>query len=198
MIIDEKLLKSFGAQLITFAKGDYVFIAHAYPQNYYQIKSGSLKITSDNFGFSEFIHWIAGVGDPVGETFLSTQGHYTVNAVALETITVFALTRASFYELIKDYPESLVKLYQHTCKHINHQQTLVNKLAYSDSRSIIITVIDNLKIDAKKFKRYQYQIPYTRKQLATMTGLRTETVVRTIKQLHSEGFVDIIDGKVFY
>ncbi|MBW7674308.1 Crp/Fnr family transcriptional regulator [Chryseobacterium chendengshani] len=198
MIIDEQLLKAHGAQIITLEKDEYLISTHTYPYNYYQIKSGSLKITSDKIGLNEFIHQISGIGDPVGETFLFSESLYTVNAVALSQITVYALGRDEFYKLLEKNPETTVKLYEYTCLHINYHQILMNKVAYSDSRNRIMAVIDYLKIKEKKFRRFQYEIPYTRKQLAGMTGLRTETVVRIVKLMEKENFVKIVDGKIFY
>ena len=37
----------------------------------------------------------------------------------------------------------------------------------------------------------------TRQQLANMTGLRVETIIRTMKQMEKEGKLNIIRGKVF-
>ena len=198
MIIDEQLLNIHGAQLLTLEKDEYLISTHTYPHHYYQIKSGSLKVTSDKIGLNEFIHQISGIGDPVGETFLFSESLYTINANALSQMTVYVLGRNKFFELLEKNPETTVKLYEYTCIHINYHQTLINKIAYGDSRSRIIAVIDNLKIKEKKFRRFQYEIPYTRKQLAAMTGLRTETVVRSIKFKEKENLVKIVDGKIFY
>ena len=37
----------------------------------------------------------------------------------------------------------------------------------------------------------------TRQQIANMTGLRVETVIRTIRHLNEIGSLDIVNGKVF-
>jgi CRP-like cAMP-binding protein len=42
------------------------------------------------------------------------------------------------------------------------------------------------------------KIKLTRQQIADMTGLRVETVIRTIKQLEEKGEVTIEKGKVYY
>ncbi len=198
MIINEKILRAYGAQLITLEKEEYLFIAQTYPQKYYQMETGTLKITSGKIGLTEFIHRISGSGDPVGETFLYSDSLYTVNAIALSQITVYALDRAAFNELVDKHPETIIKLYQHTCQDMNYQQALMNKTAFGDPQSRIIIVINQLKIRSKQLGRFQYELPYTRKRLASMTGLRTETVIKTLKLMEKENVVKIIDGKVFY
>lgn len=42
------------------------------------------------------------------------------------------------------------------------------------------------------------QIPYTRQELANLTGLRIETVIRTLRKLNETQKVDIINHKVYF
>jgi len=198
MIIDEKLLKSYGAQLITLEKDQYLLHSHTFPQNYYQIKSGSVKIASDKNNNNEFIHQFLGRGDPVAETFLLSETLYTINAIALSKVTVFVLSRDKFLDLLGKHAEVVMKLYQFNCQYVNYQRELLNLVAYSDPKSKIIAVIDYFKKLEKSLQPFQYEIPYTRKQLASLTGLRTETVIRTVKLLEKENSVKIVEGKIFY
>jgi CRP-like cAMP-binding protein len=41
-------------------------------------------------------------------------------------------------------------------------------------------------------------VPFTRQQLADMTGLRVETVVRSIKAMEHKGVLEIEDGKILW
>ena len=40
-------------------------------------------------------------------------------------------------------------------------------------------------------------IKLTRKEISHSTGLRIETVIRTIKKMEKEGKLEIINGKIF-
>lgn len=198
MIINENLLKAHGAKLITLEKDEYLLRTHASPKNYYQIKNGSLKITSNTVGNNEFIHQLLGRGDPIGETFLSSETFYTINAIALSDMNIYVVSRERFFQLLEKHPEIINKLYEFSCQYINHQRKIINLIAYSDPRSKIIAVIDYLKKSQEHFELFQYEIPYTRKQLASLTGLRTETVIRVVKLMEKEKSVKIVDGKIFY
>ncbi|KPH14825.1 Crp/Fnr family transcriptional regulator [Chryseobacterium sp. ERMR1:04] len=197
MIIKERLLKTHGAHLITLEKGEYLLRPETYAQYYYQIKRGSLKIASDKIGSNEFIHQILGRGEPVGETYLCAETFYTINAIALSSMDIYAISREKFFELLEKNPEIIIKLYQFTSLYINHQRKLINLMAYGDPRSKIIAVISYLKSVEELLEPFDYEVPYTRKQLASLTGLRTETVIRTVKLLEKENFVKIVDGKIF-
>ncbi|MEF9477343.1 helix-turn-helix domain-containing protein [Chryseobacterium sp. 1B4] len=43
-----------------------------------------------------------------------------------------------------------------------------------------------------------YQVFLTRQQIASLTGLRVETVIRTIKKLQNLGILLVINSKIFY
>jgi len=198
MIINEKLLQTYGAQMLTFKKDEYLIASGSSPKNYYQVVSGNLKITSGNSGHNEFIHQLISIGDPVGETFLFADNLYTINAVALNSVTVYALSRSNFDKLLAKHPEMRVRLYEYAVQCINYERQLMNKMAYSGPREKIIIILDYLKRTQKQYQSLPYEVPCTRKQLASLAGLRTETVVRTIKLMEKENSVKIVEGKVYY
>ena len=56
----------------------------------------------------------------------------------------------------------------------------------------------NLYADYKEGKEEKMVIELTRKELSNMTGLRIETIIRTIKKMEKDGKLKIVNGKVFY
>ena len=48
-----------------------------------------------------------------------------------------------------------------------------------------------------KTEKFSYEIPLTRQQLASLTALRVETVIRTVKKLEKDGALKIINRKIF-
>ncbi|WP_120213810.1 helix-turn-helix domain-containing protein [Epilithonimonas arachidiradicis] len=44
---------------------------------------------------------------------------------------------------------------------------------------------------------FDFEIPYTRKQLAALIGLRVETIIRAIKSLESQNKLLIVGGKIY-
>lgn len=55
-----------------------------------------------------------------------------------------------------------------------------------------------LKQYHKLTEAFSYQIPYTRLEIASLTALRVETVIRVFKRMESDNIVKIINGKIFY
>ena len=63
-------------------------------------------------------------------------------------------------------------------------------------------VCDGIYLNYYKNKSHQlsvhpYKVTFTRQQLADMTGLRVETVIRVIKKLSENGKLNIDRGKVY-
>jgi CRP/FNR family transcriptional regulator, cyclic AMP receptor protein len=44
--------------------------------------------------------------------------------------------------------------------------------------------------------KHEYVVPFTRQQLADMSGLRVETVIRTIKKMEGDGKLKIVGRKI--
>ncbi|MCY0976940.1 Crp/Fnr family transcriptional regulator [Chryseobacterium wangxinyae] len=197
MIINEKLLTAYDAELITLTKDKHLFSVDGIPDHYFQVKSGCMKLTSDKKGNNQFIHGFAYAGDPVGETFLFSESHYSINAVALNQCNIYVLSKTKFKELIKDYSGLMYRLLHYISENDVYRMTLINKIAYGEPRTKIVTVIDHFKKMNNHSISKRFEVPFTRQQLASLTGLRVETVIRTIKIMECENLVEIINGKVF-
>ena len=61
----------------------------------------------------------------------------------------------------------------------------------------IATLLNYLKTEHKNFCGNCNQLDLTRQQIADMTGLRVETVIRTMRNMHDKGELVIAKGKVY-
>lgn len=71
-----------------------------------------------------------------------------------------------------------------------------NSSLYADIR--IKGVLDYHKSFDHNQEQFSFEVPLTRQQLASMTGLRVETVIRTIKKMEQQNIVKIINRKIYY
>lgn len=62
----------------------------------------------------------------------------------------------------------------------------------------IIAVMDYLKKSHYGSEAYSFRIPLTRKQIAYLTGLKVDTVIRTVKKMECERTIKIEHGKIYY
>ena len=68
-----------------------------------------------------------------------------------------------------------------------------------DFKKLVSSAIDMevLKDENKNFCVKCNQLKLTRQQIANMTGLRVETVIRAMRQMHEKGELTIERGKVY-
>lgn len=198
MIIDEDLLFASGAALYNIKKNDYIFKEQTTPKYYFQIQKGKVKINNYQSEGKEFIHSLPSEGHCVGETFLFSDEKYPVNAVAMEDCTVIRLAKPNFIDLIIADSKLLLRLYHYTAERMRYRYIMLNHLTTTNPFTKLVGLMDCLKNFNKKTKPFSYEIPYTRQEMASLTGLRVETVIRSIKKLERENVLKIENGKIIY
>ena len=58
-------------------------------------------------------------------------------------------------------------------------------------------MLDYHKSFSEDQSKFSYEVPLTRQQIASITALRVETVVRAVKKLEKENYLKIINRKVY-
>src|SRR5690606_25517258 len=61
----------------------------------------------------------------------------------------------------------------------------------------ILTLIDYFKQKTEDPDSEFYEVPFTRQQMADMTGLRVETVIRSVKTLAEKKELNVVNRKVY-
>ena len=197
MVIQEDLLITFGADIIQLQKSQLLFEENNSPTYYFQIKTGKIKLTNFQTENREFIQSIHGDGDSIGEIFLFSKYKYPVNAVLMEDCTIFRLEQSQLLKLLASDFEIQMKFLHYLAERSYHSCIFLNSLTSEDATHQLLTVLNHLKGNQNK-ERYSYKIPYTRKELAFLTGLRIETVIRTFKKMENESLIKIVKGRVYY
>jgi len=197
MVIQEDLLITFGADIIQLQKSQLLFEENNSPTYYFQIKTGKITLTNFQTENREFIQSIHGDGDSIGEIFLFSKYKYPVNAVLMEDCTIFRLEQSQLLKLLASDFEIQMKFLHYLAERSYHSCIFLNSLTSEDATHQLLTVLNHLKGNQNK-ERYSYKIPYTRKELAFLTGLRIETVIRTFKKMENESLIKIVKGRVYY
>lgn len=196
-MIDIDLLLAWGAAYKKLNAGEIVFKEGTQCQFYHQLVSGSLRwINIDDEG-NEFIQTIIEPGECFGEMPLFDEGPYAATAIADEDSVILRLHKPTFLQLIKDNPEIHFSFSQLMAKRVRFKFLLLKSLALHAPEARISTLITYLKSENKNFCPKCNQLKLTRQQIADMTGLRVETVIRAMRHMHEKGELVIEKGKVY-
>lgn len=197
-MILENLLISFGAEMKHYKTGEIIFREEEIPMHYYQIRKGKIKLNNYTEEGKEFIQNIFSNGHSFGESLLFVEHPYPMNAVAIEDSSVFRMPKSSFLNLIQTNPEISLSIYQCLAERIYHKYIMFYNLSFQNPGSKLKLLLDYLKSYHEDKTPYSFQVPLTRQQLASLTGLCVETVIRTIKQMEKDQIVKIEKRKIYY
>jgi CRP/FNR family transcriptional regulator len=195
--IDTDILVAWGAQSKKYAKGEVIFNEGDDPRFYYQILKGQVKIYNLSQDGREFTHGIFCNGESFGEPPLFIDEKYPTTAVSTAESVIFRLPKERFLQILdeeRDIEKMFLKL---MATRIYNKTTAASFIVNHTPKERIMSFL-------KEFKRHNINnsarvvIPYTRQDIANLTGLRVETVIRTVIDLKKKGVVDIVNRKIYF
>ncbi len=196
-MIDIDLLLACGAAYKKVAAGETIFKEGTQCQFYHQLVSGSVRWVNIDDEGNEFIQTLIDPGECFGEMPLFDDGPFAATAIAETDAVIIRLHKSSFLQLIKEYPEIHFSFSQLLAKLVRLKFLLLKSLALHAPEARIATLLNHLKSENKNFCSKCNQLKLTRQQIADMTGLRVETVIRAMRQMHEKGELVIDKGKVY-
>ncbi|WP_394666647.1 Crp/Fnr family transcriptional regulator [uncultured Chryseobacterium sp.] len=197
MIICENLLFSHGAELQHYNSGDYIFKEESTPKYYLQIKTGMVKLSSFLEDGKEFIHGIPFDGHCLAETYIFHNKKYAVNGVAITDCEIIRLEKSKFLKLLLEKPELLLSVYSYTADRMRYRHITAAPFSFRDPITKLTLIMSHVKTHFGFEEQFSFVVPYTRQQLASLTGMRIETVIRAIKKMEQQNKVKIDNSKIY-
>ena len=192
------LLEKYGGLNKFFAKNEIIFEEGNLPTHYYQIVSGEVKMSNYNDDAREFIQGIFYKEQSFGEPPLFLNQKYPANAIAVEDAEVLLLPKSSFMKLLEENAAISIKIIENLAQRLYYKSVMAAEMSTQEPEHRVLKLIDHgiLYFNFKKDEN-GYLISFTRQQIGDLTGLRVETVIRTIKALEKKGVLKIINRKVY-
>jgi CRP-like cAMP-binding protein len=197
-MIPDQLWQSYGAHVVRLVKGETLFDQGMTASSFYQVKSGRVKMVSYNEQGREFVQGLFTEGQSFGEPPFFNDVPYPAAAVAVVDSEVWACGRAEFLRLLAEHPAIHLELTKVLSGRLVYKSMMLAEIAVEEAEHRLATLIEYLRGTDPKGAAGAYRVPFTRQQLADMTGLRVETVVRSIKVMEQRGALEIEDGKILW
>lgn len=197
MVISKEILFGQGAAVKTYAKDEFIFNQGNLSKYYFQIEEGIVKINNLFENGKEFIHGFPFKGHCFGESYLLTDKPYAVNAVAVTDCTIIKLDKHSYLNLVLKNPHLFLKVNTYTAERLHFRYLISSFLAISDSAIRVQKFLEHLKDYFGYEEKYSFLVPFTKSELASLTGLRVETVIKSLKEMASGGLVKINNSKLY-
>jgi CRP/FNR family cyclic AMP-dependent transcriptional regulator len=187
MIIDINILLAWGAVYKKLGRGEVIFSEGSECSYYNQLVSGIVKWVNIDDDGKEYIQTMIEPGECFGELPLFDDGLYAASAIAEEEVVLIRLRKNTFLQLIKEHNEIHFAFTKLLAKRVRFKFLLLKSIAYHAPEVRISTLLSYLKKEHKNFCANCNQLKLTRQQIADMTGLRVETVIRSMRNMHDKG-----------
>ena len=195
-MLPTSLLEASGAKKLHYSKDTFLFREGTDANFYWQVLEGTVKMANYSREGQEFTQGMFKEGESFGEPPLFSGFSYPSNAVAVTDAVVWKLSKDKFFEILADNFDLHLSFTRSLSERLHYKAMIMKEISSHDPEHRILTLIDYLKEKGSSANGF-YEVPFTRQQIADMTGLRVETVIRSIKSLEQKGKVIISKRKVY-
>ncbi len=197
MILDIDLLLAYGASYKKLQAGEMIFTEGMSCKFYHQLVAGKVKWTNTTEDGKEFIQTIVEPGESFGDLPLFDDEPYAADALAVEDSIILRLHKPVFLDLLRESPEIHFAFSRLMAEKVRFNFLLLKAISCEQPEKCISTLLNYLKQKKKYICPKCNQLKLTRQQIAGMTGLRVETVIRAMRHMHDRGELKIERGKVY-
>ena len=137
-------------------------------------------------------------GESFGEPPLFDGGIYPASAEADEDSVVIRLRKENFLQLLKENFDIHFLFTQTLARRLRFKSLISKEISSYGPGHRVSTLLHEYKKSKGVAGDELLKIELTRQQIADMTGLRVETVIRSIRELERNGHLKIERGKVYF
>ena len=181
-----------GLKIKSYSKDSVIYEPGMQPRYVYFIKSGEVRMVTVSDEGKEFIQGVFKTGQYFGEPALLIDRPYLAFTIANKDSQVIAVNKEDFFELIKNEPDFSMELIRTLSNRLFYKSMMLEEMASEKADHRLLTMINYLLGDIAVGEN----LKVTRQELADMTGLRVETVIRSTKILAEKGLIKTIKGKI--
>jgi len=178
-LIAERKIRPLKKKQVLYYDGDQ-------PQGIYLVLSGSIKTLKLAEDGRELMTGLYKPEDYLGVTALLLEEPFNETAEAIEDSSVCLLPREAVLALLNRYPvigNQFIRLLSHN---IREKEEQLLELAYHSVRKRMAQVL--VRLNVQSAGALQFKI--SREELASMAGVATETVSRTLTDFKVEGLIE--------
>lgn len=183
-------------EVYNYKKKQQIYAEGQRPKAVYYVKSGKVKTFKSNDDGKELITNVLGKGDFLGYTYILENIVYKESAEVLEDAEIMTIPKDDFLVLMSadiQVTRQFIKLITHNV--LEKEETLLN-IAYNSLRKKVAyqltAMLEKFKAESPDTK----EIRLSRDNLAQVTGIATESLIRTLSDFKAEKLIDIKGGSI--
>jgi len=172
---------------VTYKKGEIICKQGGMVNTVMYIEKGLAKVYLDN-GVNSLVLKIIPDGNLVGLASVSEEFNtYQYSAMAYIDTKVIQIDVNTFRELVRhnpDFAKEIIDILSSNSVQIYGRFfCLTYKQSFGRLADILICLSDRI------YKKSEFELPLSRKELAELTGMSSETVIRALKKFQADGII---------
>jgi len=185
-------LKNFlddNGETIHFSEGDFIYKQGEHSNSIYLISKGAVKCHNLNEKGKELITALYKEDELFGYTSFIQNIPYQESATAIKNTTLVCITKNVLKEVLENNHQVALELIQLLTDNIFNVKEQLLQMAYgSVNKKTAQTII---KFSEKLNKTPNEPIKISRNDLASVAGIATETLIRTMTLFKKQGLIEI-------
>jgi CRP-like cAMP-binding protein len=160
-------------------------------EHLYLVAMGKVKLLRHTASGRDVLLDILRGGEYFGSLAILGGRGYTESAVAQTDCCILQISSTNFEKILNRYPDVSLKVLQAVGQRLEESQEIVKQLSvYSADQRIAAALIRlATKMGEQKEHGMLIQLPFSRQDLAAMTGTTVETVSRVMSRFAEQGLV---------
>ena len=160
-------------------------------EHLYLVATGKVKLVRNTTSGREVLLDILRGGEYFGNLSVMSGDAYAETAIAQTDCCILQISGQAFEKILNRYPDVTIKVLKAVGQRLEESQEIIKQLSvYSvDQRIAAALVRLAKKLGEPKQKSVLIQLPFSRQDLAAMTGTTVETVSRVMSRLATEGLI---------
>jgi len=173
-----------------FHAGEFAFFEDDKPEWFFIIVSGRIKALKHSSSGKEFIIAFVGPGEMLGELAVFENKPYPASAQAVTETMLFRIKREDFIKFLTRHPEIALRIIIVLGERLRTAQGRLRDLAGERAEQRLARILIMLS------SRLGNNLPFTRQEIADMSGLTIETAIRIMSRLREGGIIRSARGHI--
>ncbi|MBP2831478.1 response regulator [Aquimarina sp. U1-2] len=176
-------------ETFTFKKGEFIFKEQEHSNKIYLILNGIVKSHKMDENGKELITALYKADDFLGFTSFVDHIPYQESATAVEDCTLVGISKNSLKEILEKSKHVSLELMELLTENLSEIKEQLLQMAYSSVRKKTAQTI--LQFAEILNKKPEESIKISRNDLASVAGIATESLIRTLSSFKKDGLIEI-------
>ena len=173
-----------------FGGGEWVFMEGDAPRHLFVVAEGQIRVVRHSTAGKDFIVAFFNPGEMFGEVAVFEDRPYPASAQAAGPAAVVAVPRADFLGFLARRPQVAMSIVSVLVARLRDAHDRLKDLAIERVEQRLANALFMLSA------KLGPTLPFTRQDIADMTGTTTETAIRTLSRFKERGIISTTRGKV--